>query len=331
MKKVCLLVLVWQCCVQFSFAQEIPVKHSDSSATLDTSLIDMDLLREVKALLDSVDLSSSFFSLSVGVGNRLFSLRNNSFNIQQATTNRISITPTASYFHKTGLNISGTAFMTFEESSPQFYQYALSPGYDYMKGRNTAFGVSYTHYFTKDDLSFYATPFQNEVYGYITTRKGWLRPGFSVGWAKGSYRDIEQLDTVILGIPRSLTDTADVTLQDFSMVGSVSHLFKWDDVFTKRDNLSIVPQFAIAAGMQQYDTEGKGRFSVQKRRLLSKRYKYSSSENTGLSIQSLSMSLNVTYFIGKFAITPQYYLSYYFPESDQKFINIFSVMAGITL
>ena len=48
------------------------------------------------------------------------------------------------------------------------------------------------------------------------------------------------------------------------------------------------------------------------------------------SIATISMSLNLTYFIGKFAVTPQYYLSYYFPESDQKFISIFSVMAGIS-
>jgi hypothetical protein len=267
---------------------------------------------------------------SVSVGNRLFSLRNNNFNAQQLTTNRISVTPSISYFHKSGLGIGAASFITSDSGKIQFYQYAVSPSFDYMKGKHVTYGISYTRYFTKNDVSFYTTPFRNEFFGYVMTKKGWLRPGLSVGWANGKFKETFQFDTVILGIRRLITDTTNIKLQDFSLVGTVSHMFEWNDVLTPRDNVTISPQFSLAAGSQRYDTDTKGKLILGKRGRISRRYNYSSVENTGFRFQAVSFSLYATYFISSFSFTPMYFVSYYIPESENKFSHIFSLTAGIS-
>jgi hypothetical protein len=335
MKKFGLLLIGWICCVLSSSAQEKAPSDtlqlsSDSLSTSDSLLIAEAFMKDLRALMDSLGVNTSFFMAGIGVGNRLFSLRNNNFNAQQVTTNKFSFTPSASYYHKSGLGINATTFITADSGSLQFYQHAISPGYDYMKGKYLTYGISYTRYFTKDDVSFYTTPFKNEFFGYILGRKGWIRPGFSVGWANGNYRETIQFDTVIFGIPRVILDTTNVKLQDFSMVASVSHVFDWDDILTGGDNLSIVPQIALGAGAQRFDTDSKGKLMLGKKGRITRRYNHSSVDNTGFRFQAVSAAINVTYFIDRFAITPQYFLSYYFPESENKITHIFSIMAGVS-
>lgn len=303
---------------------------TDSLPSSDSLIIAESFLKDFRALIDSLELNTSFFMANVSVGNRLFSLRNNNFNAQQITTNRISVTPFVNYFHKSGLSIGAATFITSDSGKIQFYQYAISPGFDYMKGKHVTYGISYTRYLTKNDVSFYTTPFKNEFFGYITTKKGWIRPGLSAGWANGQYKEILQFDTVILGIRRMIVDTTDIKLQDFSLVGSVSHFFEWDDVFTSRDNITIAPQLSLAAGSQRYDTDTKGKLLLGKKGRISRRYNYSSVENTGLRFQAVSFSLYATYFISNFSFTPMYFVSYYIPESENKISHIFSVTAGIS-
>ncbi len=335
MKKFGLLLIGWICCVYVTPAQE--KKPSDTSRLIpdiisssDSLLVDEAFLKELRLLMDSLEMNTSFFMVNIGVGNRLFSLRNNNFNAHQITTNKLSSTPSASYYHKSGLGFSAATFVTSDSGKVQFYQYALSPAFDYMKGKHLAYGVSYTRYFTKNDVSFYTTPFKNELFAYIQARKGWIKPGLSLGWANGDYREIIQFDTVVFGITRRIVDTTRVKLQDLSLVGSVSHVFDWDNILKRGDNISIIPQFSLVAGAQRYDTDSKGKFMLGKKGRITRRYNYSSIENTGFRLQAIAMSINVTYFISKFSITPQYFLSYYIPESEKKFINIFSIMAGIS-
>lgn len=336
MKKICFLTLLSvSLCLQIN-AQTEPLR--DSLPKTDTSLIHTDsveideaLLADLRFLLDSMKIKASFFSVDLGVSNRLFSLRNNSFNAQQVTTDRIAFTPSVTYYHKSGLGISAMAYLSSFEGTPSFYQYAFSPSYDYWNNEKFSFGVSYTYYLTRDDLSVYATPFVHELYGYVRGRKGWLRPGFSMGWATGSYTDVKQLDTVIFGIPRRFIDTTKVGLQDFSMTFSVSHAFDFDDVFTTNDALSISPYAMVVAGAQNYELDSKtSLFSGARLRYLSRRYESATTDKTGLRFQSLGAAVNVTYFIQKLSLSAGYFLSYYLPESDQPFTNIFSISAGLT-
>jgi hypothetical protein len=297
----------------------------------DTALLDQELLNDLRALLDSMDFRSSFFSIGVGAGNRFFSLRNNNFNAQQQTTDRIAFTPSASYFHKSGFGFTAMGFLSEIEGKTGFYQYALSPSYDYLRSRKVSFGISYTWYLTEKQAEFYATPFKHEIYAYAQGRKGWMRPGFSAGWATGSYQDIRQLDTVIFGIPRRFIDTTDADLQDFSLMASVSHVFDWDDVIHKGDGISVIPQVMFVAGAQHIESNSK--FSVFGGRQftrLRRTFRFDSEDQTGLRFQSVAFSLSASWFMGKFSVSPGYFISYYIPETDEKVSQIFSVMLGWT-
>ena len=309
----------------------VGLSDSASLLSVDSLLSDEALLADIRGLLDSMGIRKSFFTVDLGVGNRLFSLRNNTFNAQQVSENRVSLTPSVAYFHKSGLGLSATAFMSVFDGKPSFYQYAFSPSYDYLDSRKLVFGVSYAYYLTRDDLSFYATPFKHELYGYVRARKGWLRPGFSAGWATGSYQEVRQLDTVINGIPRRITDTTNVGVTDLALSASASHSFDWEGVFTRKDGLTVVPMIMLTAGAQTYDVQSKFTvFSGRRFRYVSRRARTNDFENTGLRFQSVSAAVNASYFVGAFSVSGGYFLNYFIPETDTKFTHVFSVSVGLT-
>jgi hypothetical protein len=336
MKKICFLYMLGILLSTSLIAQEEPIR--DTLPLADTSLlqtdsieIDEDMLSDLRYLLDSMKIKKSFFSVDMGVGNRLFSVRNINFNAQQVTSNRISITPSLTYYHKSGFGISAMAFLSSFEGTPRFYQYAFSPSYDYLNNKKVSFGLSYAYYITREDLSVYATPFKHELYGYVRGRKGWVRPGFSMGWATGTYMDIKQLDTVIFGIPRRFVDTTLVDLQDFSMTFSAAHHIDFDDVFKKGDGFSIIPTVMLVAGAQNYAADSKTTlFSGTLLRRVTRRYESATTDKTGLRFQSLAASLSTTYFLDKLALSAGYFVSYYLPETDTPFTHIFSITAGLT-
>ncbi|PWT95761.1 MAG: hypothetical protein C5B52_17095 [Bacteroidetes bacterium] len=315
-------------CAFSAQTQEKPVADSIPAA-VDTAQLDS-LLSDFKSIMDSLGFDQSFVAINVTASNRLFSLRNNNFNSQQAVTNKISLTPTVSYNHKSGFGITGAAFMIFDSAKTGFYQYALSPSYDYTRGKKVAYGISYTHYFYNDDLKDYSTPFGNEWYGYFRSKNGWLRPGGTIGYATGNYKEIYIKDTTILGIRRKLFDTTHVGIKDFSITFSLSHDFEWEGVFGKNDDLTISPVLFFVAGSQQYNIESKYKivWSTLAGRLRRK-FKRSSVENTGFEMQSLAISLSVDYYAGSFVISPQYYGNYYLPTTTtNRWTNIFGLSVG---
>jgi hypothetical protein len=142
---------------------------------------------------------------------------------------------------------------------------------------------------------------------------------------------VRQLDTVIFGIPRRITDTSNVGLKDLALSFSAAHYFEWDDLFKKGDGLTVVPMAMLTVGAQTFDTQSKTTiFSGRLYRYVSRRYNTASFENTGLRFQSVSMALNATYFIDKLSLSGGYFLNYFLPETDQKFTHVFSLTAGMT-
>ena len=117
---------------------------------------------------------------------------------------------------KVDLGISFTGFMFNENNATDFYQYALSPFYNYTKGKVADVSISYTHYFEKSDYSSNASPIQNEFYGNILFKKSWLKPGIAAGYSAGKYHEIIKIDTVIKVLNQRVqikyTDTASIKL-----------------------------------------------------------------------------------------------------------------------
>lgn len=314
--------------------KEIPIP-ADSLAVYDS------ILQDIRAMLNPDNLRVSFLSFTLGAGNRLFSINNNSLNAMQSVTNKLVFTPTLAYNHKSGLGISLTPFVTGDSGKVSFYQYALSPSYTYLRNKKFAAGISYTHYFTADNnaADLYGTPVQDEIYGYLDARKGWLRPGLALGFARGAYSETGHVDTAkyvqvldtVYRIPIRIDDTTHTRVSDITVMGTVEHEFEWEGLFTKDDDLSIIPAFSLVAGMQNYDVQSK--YKAAFRSLLGKsRYRNfnnASSEKTGFQFQSVGFTLSVSYFIGKFSISPQYFVSYYLPTTTtNRFSQIFMVYAG---
>jgi hypothetical protein len=286
------------------------------------------LLKEARYILEALSEPHSFFTFETSIGNRNFSLHNNSFNALQLTTDKFTLVPTATYVHKSGFGASAAAYMTWDKN-PQFFQYALSPSYDHF-GKKFGYGVSYTYYMTRDDLEFYSTPIKHEFYGYINSKKGWLRPRLAAGWATGDFREITRFDTTILGIKRTIIDTSTVKLSGLTLMVSLTHDFNWYNIFSKVDNISLVPQISAIAGTENYETVRQGKFitHVLDRRIV-RRYSRSEEDNSGFRLNSFAFSLNFSYYTGPLFISPQYMLSYFPGAKENSFSNIVALSIGV--
>src|SRR6185295_10269636 len=104
------------------------------------------------------------------------------------------------YYDASGFGFTTIGYIVKDDSKLNFYQFSISPSFDYLQNRNFAAGVSFTRFFTKDSLSFYTSPLQNELYGYFTYRKSWFRPAISVSYGWGSRSDYSKPEELITSL-----------------------------------------------------------------------------------------------------------------------------------
>jgi hypothetical protein len=344
LKHFCVLVIVFLGVNTFSFAQaKKDTTVTITKAYVDSILANDELMKAFDEFVDSLSNNKSYFDVGMGIGNRLFSLRNNAFNTQQVSTNKLTLTPGISYFNKTGLGLSWTSFLVFDSASTFFSQHALTPSYDYTKSDKVAFGISYTHYFIKENNSFSSTPFQNEVYGYVNAKKGWLQPGLSLGWAKGNYKETFEttrvVDTIINGVLYTLKrvrrDTIKTSLTDFSLVGSLKHDFKWYEILGNNDDITLTPMLMLVAGETKYKVDQTtSRNGLLRPRLFKTVRAATTNGTTGFRLQSMGLNLTATYTSGSFYLSPQYYFDYYLPndltDGEKRTTSVFTITVGVT-
>src|SRR5215510_3371012 len=133
-----------------------------------------------------------------------------------------------------------TGYVVNDKENMNFYQFSLSPSFDYLKNKDLATGIAYTKFFTKDSLPFYTTPLQNELYGYFTYRKWWLKPTVALSYGWGSRTDYQEREELIqdLRLRRSgiTRINSKESISDFSVITSLRHDFYWLGVFSYRDH-----------------------------------------------------------------------------------------------
>lgn len=342
-KKYYLLVMLFASTVAFSQTTKDTSTINYTKEYVDSLLSNDSLMKEFNEFVDSITGNKSYFDVSMGIGNRLFSVKNNVFNSQQASTNKLTLTPTLSYIHKSGFGLSWTSFVVFDSASTQVAHHAITPSYDYTKSDDVGFGLSFTHYFINENNSFSSTPFQNELYGYVNGKKGWLQPGLALGWAKGNYREAFEttrtFDTVINGILRSFTitrrDTVKTNLRDVSVTGYLQHEFEWYEIFGKKDELNITPVLMLVGGETKYQVaQTTSRNGLLRPKLFKTVRSTSANGSSGFRFQSLGLNVSATYTTGKFYISPQYYLDYYLPNDltagEKRTTSVFNVTVGVT-
>jgi hypothetical protein len=312
-------------------ATAVAQTEAELKSSLD-SMLQNDALAQMLDSLNTVAAKSSF-DISIGFGNRLFSLSNNSLTADQADVKKLIVTPSVAYFHKSGFGISLTAFLGADSGTFRVFQTGITPSYDYT-GKKLSAGIAYTRYIDNKSLSVSPSPFQNDIYAYISASKGLLQPGIAIGYASGSYK--EYTDSIRIRPfplpPIRILDTTTYKLKDFSLMGSVKHDFDFYRVFGKNDGLLISPQLMLIAGSQKYTVKSSATtIRRQSGGVLRLRNSSSITDNTGFSLQSAAFSLDMNYSTGKFYIRPQLYVDYYLPQTTgSRLTTTFSCVLGVS-
>jgi hypothetical protein len=293
---------------------------------------------EMLKMINNFGKTSSYFRVNVGIGNKLYSSQDKSIESLQ-NSQQFIVSPSVSYYNKSGFGISFTGFLLNENKKTNFYQYTLTPSYAYNKGKVANVLISYTHYFEKDSYSYNTSPVQNEFYGNILFKKPWIKPGIAAGYSFGKYHEIIKIDTTITILTQQIhihyIDTTTIKLSSFSFAASLEHSFIFFDLFSIKDGIMLTPQLSLISGINTYDishTSSLANFNAfTKRRLKRIRHFQSQANNKNYQLQSVGLDLDVNYSIGKFYLEPDLYLNYYLPETnDNRFTQIFNFNIGIT-
>jgi hypothetical protein len=273
--------------------------------------------------------NKSYFEVATSFGNSYFSSKDKSLNAKGQPSVFV-ITPSVSYYHKSGFGLTGSAYLINSVDSSGFYQYSLSPSYQLTDNADIQAAVSYTRYFVKKGYETIASPFKNEIYGQINLKKPWLQPGLSMGYSSGSFTAYNNVDTILLGVRRKFTDTVTTKVMGFTLSPFIQHEFDFYELFNKNDELSITPEFLLNTGSSDFNETHQNPFYIRRlkqasgNKLLKKLGRLN--QKTPFEIESLALSTDASYAIGKFIIEPQLYLDYYLPATKSKRLtSIYSV------
>lgn len=303
---------------------------------MDTTIDYDELFRDFESFMDSILMPRSYFMGSLSVARGYFNFTSKG-NDMLETKAKITYSPMLTWYHKSGLGLSATGYMTDDEKNMNLYQCSVSPTFDYLQNRNFSFGASYTRYFNKDSLPFYTSPLQNEVYGYFSYRKSWFRPMVAVNYGWGSRTAYDEREEQIQWLRLRLNGFTYVntkeSVSDFTLLLSTRHDFYWLDVFTYNDYIRFTPQINFTSGTQKFGfNQTSSTYLPARAANTSVLY---SSENIylddKLDFQPLSLTLYLRgeYSIGKFFIQPQFLVDYYFPATSNNFTTLFSVNLGL--
>lgn len=311
------------------------ISPKDDILLIDTTL-DYDLLfQDLDAFFDSLLTPRSYFLASISLGNSYYNFEGKS-STSIETARKLLYSPLLGYYHKTGLGISAAGYITEDGENINPYQFSISPSYDYIQNRSFVTGISFTKYFTKDSLPFYTTPIQNEVYGYFTYRKTWLRPTVSINYGWGSRTEFRKRRTLIedLRLRRNgftYINTKE-SISDFSLQVAVRHDFYWLNIFATKDHIRFTPQLSFINGTQKFGfNRSSGTYVTVLRtgnNVLFNSDNYALDNELKFQPLSLTLSLRGEYSIGKFFIQPQLIFDYYFPADTKNFNSLFSLNIG---
>ncbi len=339
MKKIFLLIVASFALLLLSYQKGISqhgkldalFARGDSTAVMDS------LMQGFDAFLDSMSQPKSFFLASAGMGNRTFSIRNNALNTQETTTRQLSLTPSLAYFHKKGLGVSATGFAANLNNRYQFYQYAITPSYDYI-GKKGSAGISYTRYLGKDTATLNASPYDNDLYGYFNIRRHSWRYGLALGYATGSFSDkisyadsIQRYNALLQKYEwvhyRKTIESAN-HIRDFSLSVSVRKDFEWDGLFSKDDNILVSFTGYLVTGFSRIKTSSHINYAAKKITLSRFKRSYDNADGNNFQLQSAALSASLFYTLRRFTLQPILFMDYYFQDTDQKFSQVFSLTFG---
>ncbi len=287
---------------------------------------------EVIKLMLGMRKNKSYLDVNLGMGNGVFSLKNNSLNAEQAVTNKLFYTPSVSYYHKSGFTLTATGFIANDDGKLSMYRYAISPSYMY-NGKKINVGISYTRFIEGSATSFQVSPYKNDLYGSFTYKKTWVQPGIAFGFSAGKMEDYYDTAFWFFNTVVHIRDTITTRIYGFSATLSASHRWDFYKLLGKKDALQIQPTLMLNAGSQHWNISHSS--SLGQRRLIVQNYLKrrfgDGSSSDSFKVQSFGFLGGITYYYGKFYLQPQLYLDYYLPTTtEDRFTTLFSVTAGFS-
>ncbi len=302
----------------------------------DSTLYYEDLFSELAGFLDSLTAPRSMVLLNVGVGNGVYNFQSRSGTSLKAEQ-KINITPSVGFFHKSGLGINGSAsIIKTPEKALAPYQFAATGSYDYLRSMAIATGIGFTRFFTKDSLSFYTSPLQNEVNFYLQYKRWWSKPSLTVAYGWGSRKEYSERKEYIKKIRKKPVPTTQVVseehISDLSVALSFKHDFYWHEKLGANSSIRLTPQVSLNSGTQRFGFNQKSSTAVFK----------GNSPNvlfTSESVQlddtfdfrplSTTMFLKSSFSFGSFSLQPQVSLDYYFPATEKNLTTGFVINAAL--
>lgn len=300
-----------------NFAQTKPAKVIDATDSVNMMKDFLDILSEPEKI-------SSYVSVDVGIGKRIFNLRNNALNAKVTSVNTIIFSPSFIYHHKSGLYFSlGASLISENKKGFGISQHSISTGYELTENNNVDLAIAYTHYFVRDKFSPYSSPIQNDFYVSFTYKKSWIRPGLAVGYSTGTYGDVKRI--------ARLYDSTTNKLKSFFIIPSLSHEFKWKKIFSKNDGIIFTPVLMINLGQSKTSIQHKTN-ATNLANFLNKKRRLPKFDVTNFKAESVGLSLDAGYGIGNFIIEPQAYFDYYLPANqDKKLSSYFTITLRYSL
>lgn len=276
-----------------------------------------ELMNELMELLSGSEKPSSYFTASIGIGNRLFNVRNNALNAKQSSINKFIYSPTIAYYHKTGVSFSASANL-FNDSVSGFgvNQYSISPGYQLQNNKNFYFAFVYTHYFVNDIFSSYTSPLQNDFYTSLNYKKTWIQPGMALGYSTGKYGDIKRR--------RALYDSITNNIQAFTFIISAAHEFNWNNIFDKKDGMLFSPTLLLNTATSKINIHHNTN-ATNLLYFLGKKGRLPKFKTSPYQVESAGLSIDLMYVYGKFSFEPEAYFDYYLPSTQEnRFTSVFT-------
>lgn len=242
------------------------------------------------------------------------------------------LSPTVSYFHKTGLYANISSYYLFNAIGQPWFEWDFSVGYDYSKNRKFLTGFSYTRYIFTDSVDIPVTPINNELFAYFYYRDWWLQPGISLdlGWGSAQER--------IAGgrLSRNLSGT------DFNIVTAVRHPFIFIDVLKQDDAVLLTPSVGLTMGTANYYSNLKSFQYISRSPKLHWEWNdtpppedarsafLSQKTATGFEMRAIDLTINASYMIGNFTVSPSYTIFKPFQGEEKQLTGYFTARLGYT-
>ncbi|GEP92747.1 hypothetical protein SAMN05660909_04761 [Chitinophaga terrae (ex Kim and Jung 2007)] len=274
-------------------------------------------LAELEKQLDSLLQKQQRSEVMIGAGygnNPAYGSKVNNFD--NPIVLKPYLSPSVSYYHKSGWYAGVSSYYLLNSIGQPWFEWDLTAGYDYTKNRNFLTGISYTRYLFNDSSDVPGTPIKNELFAYFYYRKWWIEPGLSLDYGWGTHT------TSATHIRESLRGN------DFNLILSARHPFMFTGIFGLGDACILTPSTNVTLGTANYYSNLKAPQYLARE---PKPFKGKGSgkelnfeDHTKFEARAIDITVNCSYFLNHFTITPSYTLFKPFTGNNQNVMSYFT-------